>query len=304
MIILLYGQDTYRMHQKLKEIINRYKEIHKQSLCLKSFDFQKDSFESFKDEFKNNTIFKEKKLMILKNAFSGLKEKPFLEKDTDDVLVFFEEKDLDSKTLNFFKNKAKIQQFKPLNDQELKSWLKKELEKYSVVIDIEAENELIYHIGNDLWRFSNELRKLASYSKRITRKEVNLLIDSRIKTDIFGTIDAIAQGDKKKAVMLIHRHLQLGDSPLYLLSMISFQFRNLLMIKDLIEKGFPYASLVKKTKLHPYVVKKGYAQSIKFSLRQLKKIYQQISETDLDIKTGKVKPELALDLFLTGVVSC
>jgi DNA polymerase-3 subunit delta len=150
---------------------------------------------------------------------------------------------------------------------------------------------------------SNEIKKLANFKKgeKIESKDVKLLVKPTIETAIFETIDAISLQDKKRAISLIHRHLEKGDNPSYLLSMINYQFRNILIIKDLIEKRYPYYSILKTTKLHPFVVKKSYQQAYKFSLQELKKIYQKIFQVDLDIKTGKIEPEIALDLFISSI---
>jgi len=73
------------------------------------------------------------------------------------------------------------------------------------------------------------------------------------------------------------------------------------MIKDLVERRRPYYSILKTTRLHPFVVKKSYQQASKFTLPELKKIYQKIFQADLNIKTGRTGPEMALDLFLTEI---
>ena len=70
------------------------------------------------------------------------------------------------------------------------------------------------------------------------------------------------------------------------------------MIRELIDKNRPYFLISKETKLHPYVVKKSHAQAQRFSLSELKKIYQKIFEVDLNIKTGKIDPQIALDLLI------
>jgi DNA polymerase III delta subunit len=53
--------------------------------------------------------------------------------------------------------------------------------------------------------------------------------------------------------------------------------------------------------MHPFLVKKSYEQAQKFSLVELKKIYQKIFEVDLGIKTGKIEPETALDLLISRI---
>ena len=53
--------------------------------------------------------------------------------------------------------------------------------------------------------------------------------------------------------------------------------------------------------LHPFVVRKTSAQSHQFTFEELKKIYQKIFKSDLDIKTGKIDPSMALDILIAEI---
>jgi len=57
MTILLFGPDTYRLRQKLQEIVENYKKIHKSGLNLKFFDGKELSFEGFQDEISSCPMF-------------------------------------------------------------------------------------------------------------------------------------------------------------------------------------------------------------------------------------------------------
>ena len=83
--------------------------------------------------------------------------------------------------------------------------------------------------------------------------------------------------------------------------MIAYQFKNLLIIKELQEAQNPYGVIAKKAGLHPFVVQKSYSLCNQFSIEQLKKIYQKIFQIDLDIKTVKIESETALDLLLAEI---
>lgn len=312
MIIFLYGPDTYRSQQKLNEIIEHYQKVHKSGLNLRYFDGDSEkslNFQDFRNEIETASMFREKKLLVLKDIFSNKDfQEEFLKQrekfvNSGNIILIYERKQADKKSpfFKFLKKNSESQEFEPLEGPKLSSWIKKEFKQYNSKTDSEALAKLIEYVGNDLWRMSNEIRKLASYKKEIGIKEIELLVRSKIETDIFKTIDAIAQKNKKQALILLHKHLEKGDSPLYLLSMINYQFRNLLVIKDLIEKHNPYNLILKKSGLHPFVVKKSYYQSQKFTLQELKKIYQKIFQADLDIKTGKVEPETALDLLIAEI---
>jgi len=318
MIIFLHGLDTYRSREKLHEIIANYQKIHKSGLNLKYFLGTETDFDTLRDELRQTSMFKEKKLIILVDIFSNseFKEK-FLETEKDlvkseNIILFYERNSISEKDpfLLFLKKHSQSQEFQPLEGQKLKSWVKKEFENYGAKIEERALDKLIEFVGNDLWQMANEIKKLVSFKKgqtsvttvnelcQIEKKDVELLVRPKIETDIFETIDAIASKDKKRALKFIKAHLERGDSSLYLFSMIIFQFRNLLMVKDLIEKNLSPYSL---TGLHPFVIKKSIFLSNKFRFLELKKIYQKIFQIDIDIKTGKIEPETALDLLITEI---
>lgn len=305
MIIFLYGEDTYRSRQKLNEIVESYKKKYPKGLNFRIFDLEEENFLKMKDEARSVSMFGDKKLFLLKNAFNNkefqesfLKDTKFF-LDSKDIFIFFEEgKFKKEKLFNFLIKNAKSQEFNLLRGLQLKNWIRREFDKYDCLIGEKELMKLAEFIGNDLWRLSNEIRKLASFSSKIDEKDIDLLVNSEIESDIFKTIDAIAHGDKKRAILLLRAHLIKGDNPLYLLSMINFQFRNLLMIKDLIERGRSSYLISQITQLHPFVVRKSYSLANKFTFSELKKIYQKIFQVDLDIKTGKIKAEIGLDLFV------
>jgi DNA polymerase-3 subunit delta len=310
MIIFLYGADTFRSRQKLNEIIEHYRKIHKSGLNLRSIDLCESDFREFRDDARTISMFDEKKLVVLKNSSANSSfQEDFLENskyflNSEDIFVFLEEEV--PKSNRFFKflgKKTKSQEFKILEGAHLKNWVKKEFNKYGAKIEIGALDELIKFAGNDLWNMENEIKKLASFrnGKIIKKEDVAILIKPKIETDIFETVDAISSRDKKRALELLHKHLEKGDSPLYLLSMINFQFRNLLIIKDLIEKGRPYYTFQKTTGLHPFVIRKSYDQARRFSFAELEKIYRKIFQVDLNIKTGRLDPQAALDLFIAEI---
>ena len=327
MIIVLYGVDNYRSRQKLNEIIEHYQQAGKTGFNLMFFDSENAGFSDFENVFKQTSMFNEKKLIVLFNCFNNkiFKEdflknvKLFIESSNilliyesgnvlkkDDLLVFLEKQ---SKIKNNKVNKqslaslVKIQEFELLKAEKLKSWVKKEFNKFKAEISSEALNKMIDFIGNDLWQFSNEIKKLVNYKKdkKITIDDLEILLKPKIETAIFKTIDALAQKDKKRALFLIHQHLSKQENSLYILSMISFQFRNLLIVKDYIEKGADYYVVLKKTGFHSFVVRKSFQQADKFTFQELKKIHQKIFQADLNIKTGKMNSETALDLLITGI---
>jgi DNA polymerase-3 subunit delta len=316
MIIFLHGPDSYRIKEKLNEIVKSYQKVHKSGLNLSYIRFDEAKgdlsvLNGFKNSFRQVSMFREKKLAVLINPFSNSGSKDqvldciddFIK--SDDLIVILEEKALakNDKALKILNQKAKCQEFPMLTGAKLTAWVKKESDIYGAKFKDDAVELLLMNVGNDLWQLSQEVKKLACYKKgkEINCADVELLVRLKTESDIFKTIDAIALKNKKEALKLIHRHIENGDSPLYVLSMINYQFRNLLAIKDLQEKGNSYELIAKKSGLHPFVVRKSFSQLQNFSFNDLKKIYLKIFQVDLDIKTGKADHLSALDLLVAEI---
>jgi len=308
MIIFLYGQDTYRSRRKLNEFIARYKDVHKEALGLRRFEGKDLDFRDFREEIESTSIFGERKLFILEDVFSNQEFKDRFIKDkkrvlsSDSTILVYEggKPDKRDKFFRFLIKNSKSQEFGFLNEGQLERWIVSELSRYNIKIEQRALSRLIGFVGVDLWRMANELRKLSSFKGEnsvVGEEDVRALVSPKIDGDIFRTINAIAEKDKKTALGLLRAHLNAGESPLYLFSMIDFQFRNLLLLKDLLERGLPPYS----SDLHPYAIKKNLPLLRKFTSGQLKKIYRRLFELDLEIKSGKINPELGLDLFVTEI---
>jgi DNA polymerase-3 subunit delta len=320
MIIFLYGEDEFRSSRKLAEIKQKFLEKNNPDAVSGLFDFSEKDHDLDKIilDASSGSLFSPKQLIVIKKLLAkkdliGENFLDFLKKKNKGqfknvILVFWEGNDFDKKNplAKFLLGAAKCQQFDLPEGVKLRDWIIGEVRKIGgekIKIASKAVEKLMIYVGNDLDLLSKEIEKLVNYkdSGEITSEDVELLVKSKIDTDIFKTIDALARGDKKTAAKLLHNHLEAGDDPFYLLSMYFFQFRNLLKIKPLAEKDVPEREIASRLKIHPYVAQKSAQQGRKFSLPELKKLYQTLCEIDFQAKTGKVDIELTLDKFIAVI---
>jgi len=305
MIILLYGEDTFRQQQKLKGIIKEYQTKHKTGLNLVHFREENLDFDKLKEKIEAISMFDEKKLIILENIFNNKDfQENFFEyakknklKDNQDVIVVLPQEG--KLALTGLKSQLSLsEEFKPLTGTQLVNWVKDRIN-----INQGAVQKLISFVGNNLWQLDNEINKLVSYktNQQINQEDVDLLVKAKMDVNIFKTIDALAQKDKKTALRFLHEHLEQGENEIYLFSMFVYQMRTLLKLKDLMEKGTPFYNLAKKSGLHPFVVKKSCHQLKGFSLEQLKKNYQRLLEIELALKKGRIDGPTALDMLVVEI---
>ncbi|MFH2013444.1 MAG: DNA polymerase III subunit delta [Patescibacteria group bacterium] len=291
MITFLYGPDIYRSRQELRRLIQEKKsnsdwlDFIRIDINDKGIDF----FEEISKSINSISMFDNNKLIVIENIFSFDKEaqEEFIEKLKDfdkDLIVWDEKPDLRTKLFKFLEPNSK--KFDLLKGSELRNWIK----DYSKDIESSAIDLLIEYVGSDLWRMSNEIDKLLNYTKKIERKDVELLVKPEFDLNIFNMVDALGDKDKKKAISLFKKHLDKGEDPFYLLSMFVYQFRNLIKVRS---GG--------KLDLHPFVIKKTQHQARNFGIDELKKIYHSLLIIDFDSKIGKTDIKTALEMFVVGL---
>lgn len=313
MVLFLYGPDTFRLKRKLDEIIEKYRSKYKSGLNFAKIEATEEGFEELKIRIETVSMFQEKKLIIFKNALSlpskfqeKIKEyliKKHLFENKNLFLIFLEEGEVKNKNILFkmlLKNSFKSQEFKELPPFKLRRFIRKEVRRLGGKIHPRALEKIIFFYGNNLWQIENEIQKLVSFKNRamILPEDIENLGEINLDPNIFETIEAISKKQKQKALKLILEHLKKGENELKILSMIVFQFRNLIKIKSLLEEGKSFFRIQKESHLHPFVIKKTLPIAKKFSMEELKNIYRKLFEVDVKIKTGKVEPDLAIETFV------
>lgn len=314
MILFLHGSDTYRLYLKLKEIREKYKVTYAGAVHVQDFDCLETELEEAKSALETISMFEQKKLLIFRNVFQksvfeeffSERKKQLMESDYR-IIVLIETGEIKVKTANllyqWLKENSKQQEFLLLSSSKLNAWIQTEFDRYNLKATPRAKEQLARAVGNNLWQLSNEVRKIAAWKKSMPatpakESDVALLVSSKAEADIFATIDSIAQKNKKQALSLLYRHVQKGDSPYYVFTMLAYQFRTILQIRDMLERKFSYGAMLQKTTLHPYALKKGLQVAQNFSLRELKSIYEKLFTLDTNLKTGKIEPEGAFDLLV------
>lgn len=325
MLIFLYGEEIFRLSEKVSEIKNKYLANNKSGSLpiIINFldDIRKPNFGDISQAIDSQGLFSEKQLVIIRNIFrDGSKEitekcLDFLKKNkgisaSRDIVLVFEEGSLPKakdKLFSYLEKNAKKQKFENLSYAELSRWITERIKKINPQTKITpaAIGQLITYVGNDLFQLNNEIEKLAAYKSQggIETADVENLVKAKIDTNIFETVEELANRNKKKALRYFHNQIEAGADPYYILSMYVYQFRNLLKISEYYqpERSLNQYDISKKTGLHPFVVQKGLVQLKNLTLDKLKSIYQKLQIIDQETKTGKADIVLALDMFIAEI---
>lgn len=228
-------------------------------------------------------------------------------------LVFIEDKPLPARhsmlQLAQREERGYVKRFDPPDAKVLPRWIEKRVRKYGGEIEPQAARQLAAVVGTDLRLLDQEIIKLVTYTQpptggqAITIADIETVVPYAQAAVVFDLVDALGRRDGRTAAQTLHRLLDAGEHPLMLLAMIVRQFRLLIQVKELkAERATPH-DIAKTLRLHPFPARKLHTQATHFTAAQLEAVYRHLLDTDVAIKTGKIDPEVALDLLVAGLAA-
>lgn len=318
MIILLLGEDTFRLQKRLQELKRGFmKKYDKAGLNISILEGRELNFEDFQEAVSTSAFLSKKRLVIIKDFIQQTKDKKIFRNIVDfldspsfskgNVIIFVEEgiseKDISPNLLFRRLKQEKVEKFGPLKGYLLNKWIKEEIRSRGGKIINKGPEILAGLVGSNLWQLDNEIEKLINYKKGriITESDISFLVKAKFDENIFHLTDALGEKNQILALKLTNEQLIGGLAPPLLLSKLIWQFKILIQVKDFLEKKGDLSQMDETLKIHPYVASKASGQIRKFSLEELKEIYQKLLDLDLKIKTSQGEPQVLFDLFVVSV---
>jgi DNA polymerase-3 subunit delta len=186
---------------------------------------------------------------------------------------------------------------------EMPRWIESETKKLGGKIEPDAAARLSEMVGEDPRIATQELTKLltyVNYARPVTLLDVERVSIVSAQGNVFELVDALGQGDGKKAQQVLHQLLD-EEEAFELWGMVIRQFRLLLQARELLDAGESVLQIQKELGLHEFVAQKVTSQAKRFSLSALESIYHNLLEIDEGAKTSQVPLDLALDLLVVDL---
>ncbi len=199
---------------------------------------------------------------------------------------------------------AKVREFRFLKGDRLRDWMQSRAKNLECNISPPALKLLSELVGSNLGLLSIEIDKLCIYAqgRSVEEPDVKSLVAYAQETNVFNMVDAILERNASKATRLLHLLNDEGAAPPYLLFMITRQLRMVIQAKDILQQKHASADMGHSLGItSDYVLQKVREQARTHSMEQLKAVYRKLLDTDISIKTGKIRGdrgELALDLLV------
>jgi DNA polymerase-3 subunit delta len=183
---------------------------------------------------------------------------------------------------------------------EMPRWIQQRAQELGGRFSLDAAQELAALVENNTRLAAVEIEKLLTYvnlERPVEVQDVQQLTASYGQANIFDMVDALGHGNKTKAVELLHDLLE-EEGGFAIFPMVVRQFRLLLQAREILDEGKGVEHIQRELHVAGFVAKKINYQAGRFSLDELKRLYQSLLEIDIASKTGEMSADLALDIFI------
>ena len=174
-------------------------------------------------------------------------------------------------------------------------------------MDREAVALVAEMAGDDLARVHRELDKLSLYkleTGQVTSEDVSQLLGRTRLVTRWELNDQLGRRDLAGALLKSRAIMDSGEDPISLLSTIHHFFRQLFLVKTLVQKGLrDHYKLGSVLRVPPKIAEKLIAQQRNYHIREMRVAMKNISETDSKLKGSGMNRRLILDHLIVQILA-
>ena len=316
-LYLVLGQEE-ALIEEVRQLFKQSLPAEELTMNFASYDLAATEVAVAIDDAGSAPFFGERRLVFLQNPYflTGEKTKNKLDHDLASLQTYFEtpqptttlvvfapypKLDERKKLVKQLKKSATIVDVQKVKDHQAQQLVGQYLKTQNVTIEAPAMQLLVSKTGGDYSQMMAELPKLILYAaqtREITVAAVNTLVASSIEKNVFELVPLVLQKKVGPALTIYHELVLQKEEPLKINAILLGQFRLLLQVKILFEKGYSQGNLASVLKIHPYRIKLAMQQIKHFSKPTLAAAYLGLEDIEVKIKTGQGQPALLFELFM------
>ncbi len=320
MILLVYGDDAFRVKERAKEFVMKFAEkFDPTRMNIDEFVFgKKDDAQlpRVSEAIAASPFLSPKRMVRVDGIFSTVTTKPDAEpwiamfsrvpESTIVVLVDTVSKEKVEKTelwkrVSGMKD-VHVYPLPALSGLDLQAWVVGRAKIHGVTMVPNVISVLVDRVGNDSWRLETEIGKLAAYAgdAPVTEAMITKLVVSEYREDIFVLMDAMSADRAPYALQKLHEERVAGADEFPLFGMLVRQIRILLQVRALCDErsNIGKGDVAEVLGLHPFVAQKVLGEARRRSFLQMMAWHGLAAELDSAMKRG-----LAADVAVDRLVA-
>lgn len=305
-IYLLYGEEAYLKNQYRGKLLSALVP-EGDTMNLNIYEDSDVPVKEIIDLAETMPFFAEHRVIVMNN--SGLFKKggeelaEYLGTMPETTMFLFTEKEVDkrSKIFKTVRERGRVVEFPVQDEETLQKWILGMLKKENKSITKQTMLFFLEKTGTDMENICRELEKLICYTMGrdvITSEDVAAVCTTRITSQIFDMVGAVADKKQKRALELYYDLLTLKEPPMRILFLIARQFNLLLQVKELKQKGADQRQIGEKVGLPPFIAGKYVAQAAGFSKEELRRALDECIDSEEAVKTGRMNDVMSVEILI------
>ncbi len=305
---VLYGNDESRIAQKLKMI----QKEHQIPVVDYEFDATKDALKDVLNAIDMQSIFDDKKLIVIKNAtfFTGrdttkydidaLRLRTNQDEQTIIVYMCIVDKKLSprKKVAKEMLEHSKTIVCMALDQRTQQDYIQNKMKEIGLTLDRDAYRWFVSRVGMDAWHIDSELEKLRTYNDRVTLEDVKALVVPEPLDDIFKMVKALFDRNTLLLLSYYRNFRKLNMEPVAINSILAGQIRFLLQVRICLDKGMTQDEIASYLHAHPYRVKVNIQNAYDFTSDELLGQLSELAQLDQNMKSGLIDKDLGFEQFI------
>ena len=189
----------------------------------------------------------------------------------------------------------------PLDESQARHIVEARFQKDGFILQNGAMDELVRRTNADYGQMMSHVQQLETYAypgKDITIAAVQGLVPQSLDENVFDLVQAVLDQHQVMALDDYQQLLAAQQQPLQINAVLVSQFRLLLQVKILSQRGLSQGTITQQLKVHPYRVQLAQRTAQKYDLATLCQAYQGLIQIERDLKTTSRSTELLFQLFM------
>lgn len=315
MLLLVYGNDAYRVQKKRQELTAHFREkFDVNGWNIHRVNAEKvDEWPSVASACLKNDLFGSRRFVVVSGLLGAITRKEdaqtwaerFLRLGEKTIVVLeeiIEEEDIEkNKFIPLVRGQSGVHSYlcHRLNGNELESWIALQGKEQGSAWTIQATRRLIQCVGNDSWRLITAIQTIsAGAGDEVVSNDVDTYVAEPIPDMIFAFVDAMRLGKAEQASKALATELTRGTEAMQLLTMCARDVQTLARVWADVQRG--KESNPAEIGAHPFVVKKLTPLARSMKEVDIQRCVERVLRADERVKTGLASPERALEECVLG----
>ena len=308
---LLMGTEKYNLRRRRNEIVNKL--IGDDEINISVYRGSEWDISELIADLQTVQFFSDNRVVIVENpgfiVSPKVNDEPFVNalvsyfkkpnESTTFIIYIDQNIDRRRKALNTLVKYMKREVYDTLSEEDFQQAVNEDLRNSGLKLDFDSRNELMQRLPLDLDNWKNELEKLKLYPEKIDREVIRQLVAKPLESNVFELTNAVNTRNTARAIEVYHDLLVNNKNDIQgLIGLLAGQFRFMLQAVTLMEQGYNQKEIAEQLNCREGRVYMAFKNSGSRNSRQLLKVLDSLAQLDQNIKSGKVNPQLGLELFL------